>query len=231
MLHSRRSKPFFGLTGGWLTTWITIACATDMTLFGYDQAVFSGVMVTKDFLELHNLQGPENTGSLATVSAIYAIGCFVGALVAFSAGEWLGRKNTILFGTTVMTIGAILKTASYNLPMMFVGRIICGIGNGINTATAPIWQTETAQPKWRGKLVIIEMMMNIFGFWLCNWINYAMSFRGGSMAVSTWAHEPMQFYINIDPVALSFGLPAHIQHRPVRNRTLAARVSEMARRS
>lgn len=58
----------------------------------------------------------------------------------------------------------------------------CSIGNGINTATAPIWQTETAQAKWRGKLVIIEMMMNIAGFWLCNWINFGLSFHGGSVA-------------------------------------------------
>jgi hypothetical protein len=36
-----KGKPYFGLTGGWLTFWLTVACATDMTLFGYDQAVFS----------------------------------------------------------------------------------------------------------------------------------------------------------------------------------------------
>lgn len=56
------------------------------------------------------------------------------------------------------------------------------IGNGINTATAPIWETETSQLKWRGKLVIFEMMMNIFGFCLVNWINYGLSFVGGSIA-------------------------------------------------
>lgn len=190
-MTSSKRGPYFGLTGGWLTTWITIACATDMTLFGYDQAVFSGVVVTQNFLELHNLVGPTRTEMLATVSAIYAVGCFFGALVAFSIGERLGRKKTIIWGTIVMTVGAILQAASYNLPMMFVGRIISGIGNGINTATAPIWQTETAQPKWRGKLVIIEMMMNIFGFWLCNWINYGLSFHGGSLAVSICSnHRP-----------------------------------------
>lgn len=32
--------PYFGMTGGWLTFWVTVACATDMTLFGYDQGVF-----------------------------------------------------------------------------------------------------------------------------------------------------------------------------------------------
>ena len=28
------------MKGGWLTFWVTVACATDMMLFGYDQGVF-----------------------------------------------------------------------------------------------------------------------------------------------------------------------------------------------
>ncbi|KAI3587868.1 hypothetical protein IWW34DRAFT_14998 [Fusarium oxysporum f. sp. albedinis] len=98
-------QPFFGLRGGWLTFWIIVrhatqpftytfspsqvACATDMTLFGYDQGVFSGVVVTQDFLKLHNLVGPTKTNVLATVTAIYDIGCFVGAVIAFTIGERL----------------------------------------------------------------------------------------------------------------------------------------------
>lgn len=34
-------QPYFGLRGTALTAWLTVACATDMTLFGYDQGVFS----------------------------------------------------------------------------------------------------------------------------------------------------------------------------------------------
>ncbi|QRD92342.1 putative MFS sugar transporter [Aspergillus flavus] len=179
---TREKKPYFGLTGGWLTFWVTVACATDMSLFGYDQGVFSGVVITRDFLEVHDLVGPEKTKTLSTVTAIYDVGCFFGAIVAFTIGEQLGRKKAILLGTTIMAIGAVLQAASFSLAQMFVGRIILGIGNGINTATAPIWQTETSQLKWRGKLVIFEMMMNIFGFCLVNWINYGLSFVGGSIA-------------------------------------------------
>ncbi|ODM20755.1 hypothetical protein SI65_03808 [Aspergillus cristatus] len=54
--------------------------------------------------------------------------------------------------------------------------------NGINTPMAPIWQTETAPPQWRGKLVLVEMVMNIFGSALVNWINYGLSFCGGAVA-------------------------------------------------
>ena len=33
-------KPYFGMTGAWLTFWVSVACSTDMALFGYDQGVF-----------------------------------------------------------------------------------------------------------------------------------------------------------------------------------------------
>ncbi|OJJ61781.1 hypothetical protein ASPSYDRAFT_75794 [Aspergillus sydowii CBS 593.65] len=177
-----KRKPFFGLTGGWLTFWVTVACATDMTLFGYDQGVFSGVVITQDFLELHDLVGPTKTKTLSTVTAIYDVGCFLGAILAFTVGERLGRRKALLLGSTIMAVGAILQTTSFSLPQMFVGRIISGIGNGVNTATAPIWQTETSQLKWRGKLVMLEMMMNIAGYAFVNWINYGLSFAGGAVA-------------------------------------------------
>ncbi|KNG85303.1 MFS sugar transporter [Aspergillus nomiae NRRL 13137] len=175
-------KPYFGLTGGWLTFWLTVACGVDMTLFGYDQGVFSGVVVTQDFLELHDLVGPTKTTTLSTVTAIYDIGCFFGAILAFAIGDRQGRKNCIILGTAIIAIGTILQASSYSLAQMFVGRVVLGVGNGMNTATAPIWQTETAQAKWRGKLVIFELGLNVGGYCIVNWINYGLSFHEGPIA-------------------------------------------------
>ncbi|KAK8164720.1 general substrate transporter [Phyllosticta citrichinensis] len=172
--------PYFGLKGGWLTFWVTVACATDMTLFGYDQGVFGGVVVTQDFLDTLKLDG--KTTMISTVTAIYDIGCFFGAILAFIIGDRLGRKKSILLGTSIMAVGAILQAASFGVPEMIVGRIVGGIGNGINTATAPIWQGETSKVSWRGKLVIIEMILNIAGFSLSNWVTYGMSFVGGGVS-------------------------------------------------
>ena len=45
-------QPYFGLKGTWLTFWVTVACCTDMALFGYDQGVFSGVNVSRNYLDL-----------------------------------------------------------------------------------------------------------------------------------------------------------------------------------
>jgi MFS family permease len=146
MSESRWKNPFLGFRGGWLLFWLTFACATDMTLFGYDQGVFSGVVVTDDFLELHDLVGPERTEILSTVAAIYDIGCFLGAVFAFSYGERLGRKKAIIWGTSIMSVGVIIKASSYHLAQMIVGRIVLGVGNGINTATAPVWQVSCGTP-------------------------------------------------------------------------------------
>ncbi|PVI00209.1 general substrate transporter [Periconia macrospinosa] len=172
--------PYFGMKGAWLTFWVTVACATDMTLFGYDQGVFGGVIVTPDFLDLLNLNN--NASLISTVTAIYDIGCFFGAISVCAIGDPLGRKKCILLGTTIMSIGAILQIAAFGVPQMIVGRVIAGIGNGINTSTAPVWQGETSKASWRGKLIVIEMIMNIAGFSLSNWVTYGFSFVGGSAA-------------------------------------------------
>ncbi|KAH8198780.1 hypothetical protein TruAng_007055 [Truncatella angustata] len=173
-------KPYFGLKGAWLTFWVTVACATDMTLFGYDQGVFGGVIVTPDFLDLLGIA--DNATMQSTVTAIYDIGCFLGAISTIWVGERLGRKKTILVGTTIMSIGAILQVAAFGVPQMIVGRIVAGIGNGMNTSTAPVWQGETSKASWRGKLIVIEMIMNIFGFMLSNWVTFGLSFASGSIA-------------------------------------------------
>ncbi|KAI1331975.1 general substrate transporter [Xylariaceae sp. FL0255] len=173
-------EPYFGLKGGWLTFWVTVACATDMTLFGYDQGVFGGVIVTSDFLNLMGIEG--NPKLQSTVTAIYDIGCFLGAITTIWIGERFGRKNTILIGTTIMSIGAILQISAFGLPQMFIGRVIAGMGNGINTSTAPVWQGETSKASWRGKLVVIEMITNIFGFSLSNWVTFGFSYASGSVS-------------------------------------------------
>ncbi|CAL8578176.1 hypothetical protein XPA_003975 [Xanthoria parietina] len=153
-----------------------------MMLFGYDQGVFGGVVVTEDYLVTMDLQGPSRTKLLGTVTAIYDVGCFFGAIAAFSLGEMLGRKKTILLGTSIMSVGAILQITAFGVPQMIVGRIVAGIGNGLNTATAPVWQAETSKAAWRGKLVVIEMILNIAGFSLSNWVTYGFSFVGGPVS-------------------------------------------------
>ncbi|KAF9530810.1 general substrate transporter [Crepidotus variabilis] len=178
--HANGETPYFGLTGDKLNTWITVACVTAMTLFGYDQGVFGGIIVTDSFLETMGNPKPDLQG---TIVSLYDIGCFVGAMSTMFFGEVLGRKKTFLIGITIMSVGAIVQASAYGIAQLIASRLITGIGNGINTATAPIWQSETSKPSWRGKLVVLQLIMNIGGFSLSNWVTYGFSFLEGDI---TW---------------------------------------------
>lgn len=84
------------------------------------------------------------------IAAIYDLGCFFGAIVAFLGAERFGRKGSIMWGSWIMVVGTILQTAAVESVQMIISRVLTGIGNGINTVNVPIWQAESFQSHNRG---------------------------------------------------------------------------------
>jgi len=54
---------------------------------------------------------------------------------------------------TCRVIGSIIVSASQNIPMLIVGRIINGFSVGIESAQVPVYISEIAPPSKRGRLV------------------------------------------------------------------------------
>jgi MFS family permease len=73
--------------------------------------------------------------------ASYNLGCFLGAVLCIWVGNYLGRRKTIFAGSIIMVVGATLQACAYSVPHLVVGRIVTGIGNGMNTSTVPTWQS------------------------------------------------------------------------------------------
>lgn len=79
--------------------------------------------------------GRPSSSFLGTIVALYNIGCLAGCIVAALFGNRLGRKNTVLLGSLIMVVGAVIQTATYGAAQLIVGRLISGLGNGMDPST------------------------------------------------------------------------------------------------
>ncbi|KAM0478175.1 hypothetical protein ACHAPX_005364 [Trichoderma viride] len=206
---------YFGLRGQALNWAIGTIAGCDFLLFGYDQGVMGGILTLPIFLN----QFPDINPDLATdpsdaskrstyqgiAVASYNLGCFIGAIITIFIGNYLGRRKMIFLGTSIMIVGAILQASAFTLEHFIIGRIITGLGNGGNTSTVPMWQSETCSAHQRGKLVMIEGALITGGIMISYWIDLGLSFAPGSVA---WRF-PLAFQIIFCVFILAFvlGLP------------------------
>lgn len=177
---------FLGLSGQSLHNAVSLIAGAGFLLFGYDQGVMGSLLTLPSFYEQFPSMDTINYTSLADkeqkstwqglVVAIYEIGCLVGAVSTMYVGDKLGRRKTIVLGCIVMIIGAIIQCASYSAGQLFVARIITGIGNGFNTSTVPVWQSECAKPERRGPLVMIAGALISAGIMLSYWVDFGFYF-------------------------------------------------------
>lgn len=162
------------ISGKALQTGVCITAASGFLLFGYDQGIMSGkkihlralmhllmylgIITEPMFLQQFPQMDPDNkSGAIqALVVAIYEIGCLMGSGLIIFVGDKLGRRKSVLIGTVIMLIGTALQATAYTLGHLIVGRIVTGFGNGMNTSSIPVWQSEMAPPKIRGFLVLFE---------------------------------------------------------------------------
>ncbi|OZJ03611.1 hypothetical protein BZG36_03700 [Bifiguratus adelaidae] len=188
-----------GLKGKKLMAFTTTMAAVSFLLFGYDQGVMSGVISNQDFLKL---MGIENWSAMqGAVVSLYEIGCMFGALLAGRIGDHIGRRYTVVIGCIVMCIGGALQAASVDLGMMIAARIITGFGNGLNTCTIPVFQSEISPPTSRGAHVTFEASFLVLGVAIAYWLEYGFFFLNGSIV---WRF-PLAFQI-IFGIILGFGI-------------------------
>lgn len=119
------------LSGSLLVAAITSVCSSGFLLFGYDQGVMSGVVVSHFWLAQ---MGHPSTIMVSTITALYDVGAVFGSIGAAVVGDKLGRKRTLMLGCGVLIIGSILMASCYERIQMMFGRILTGLGIGFITS-------------------------------------------------------------------------------------------------
>ena len=79
-----------------------------------------------------------------------------GAISGFFVGDIIGRRKTIVLGCIIVIVGGILQATANTVAHMIVGRIVTGVGTGLNTTTVPVLQSEISLAARRGTLVMVR---------------------------------------------------------------------------
>jgi MFS family permease len=172
------SPTFVGLKGPNLIYVVKLCCSFGFLLFGYDLGFMGGLITSTAFLDVF---GNPNASLLGFLVSSYEFGAMFGAIFVFLLGDRFGRRPNNIAGAIIVAIGATIQSTTFTLPQFLVGRLVAGFGLGIMTTVIPIWLTECALPKSRGRMMAMQLSNLIMSLIIANWLDYGMSSYSGSI--------------------------------------------------
>ncbi|OKP13941.1 hypothetical protein PENSUB_348 [Penicillium subrubescens] len=107
--------------------------------------MLNGLNILPSYTEYFNLN-PATTG-LNTASVF--IGGFLGPLVSGIIADRLGRRPAIFWGSCMTIVGIILQTASQNIAMFVIARIILGFGAAVTGIAGGVYLSEVFPSRCR----------------------------------------------------------------------------------
>jgi MFS transporter, SP family, arabinose:H+ symporter len=138
-------------------------------LFGFDTVVISGAEKT-----IQSLWGlSAGVHGIAMASALY--GTVIGSLMGGWPADRFGRKATLLWIGILYLVGAVGSGLAPNVGIFILARVIGGLGIGISTVVAPMYISEIAPAKYRGRLAGMFQFNIVFGILIAFASNYMLA--------------------------------------------------------
>ncbi|KAK4352479.1 hypothetical protein RND71_028000 [Anisodus tanguticus] len=174
---------------GELTFYVKITCvmaAMGGLIFGYDIGISGGVtsmapflqrffmsVYRKEALNTSTNQYCKFDSQLLTLftSSLYVAALFA-SVVASHVSKKHGRKLTMFLGGLFFLIGAVLNAAAVHITMLILGRILLGVGVGFANQSVPIYLSEIAPYKYRGRFNVLFQLAITVGILLANFVNF-----------------------------------------------------------
>lgn len=135
-------------------------------LFGFDTVVISGA--EKQIQDLWSLSGTMHGWALS--AALW--GTVLGALLGGFPAARFGRKKTLVGIGLLYLVSAIGSALASDVTMFMIARFIGGLGVGVSTIAAPMFISEIAPPKNRGKLAGMFQFNIVFGILMAYFSNF-----------------------------------------------------------
>ncbi len=137
-------------------------------LFGFDTAVISGTfgMVETQFGLSKLLVGWFGSSAL--------VGAIVGAIFAGGLADKYGRKPILLLSAFLFFLSALFSSIPPNFIWLIIARLLGGLGVGMASVLSPMYISEFAPAKIRGRLVALYQLSIVVGILLAYFSNWSL---------------------------------------------------------
>jgi len=135
-------------------------------LFGFDAGIISGVM---------NFAGPEFNLTKIQEGWVVSSPTFAAMFAMIFSGrfsDFYGRKKLLLIVAFLYAFSALFSAYAGSYEMLYIARMIGGLAFGAALVLAPLYIAEIATAENRGKLVSIQQLNIVFGFFAAFLSNY-----------------------------------------------------------
>ncbi|MDH3699413.1 MAG: MFS transporter, partial [Flavobacteriaceae bacterium] len=148
---------------------ISVTAALAGFLFGFDTIVISGANLP--IKELWNTS-PWFHGTFIMSMALW--GTVVGSIFGGIPCDYFGRKKTLFWIGVLYFISALGSAMSPDPYIFSFFRFIGGLGVGASSVAAPIYISEIASSKYRGRLTAMYQFNIVFGIFIAFISNYLL---------------------------------------------------------
>ncbi|KAI7478105.1 general substrate transporter [Hortaea werneckii] len=169
---------------------VVLFSSTAIALYGYDQGMMSLINTNYDYLTTMGIR--ENDPQVGVIVSVYYLGCAVGAVIFSWLADQYGRKPALFACLATASVGNFVMFVSglgYSkgaLAVMYLGRVIMGLGVGGVDSVVPVYSSELSSDGARGKALAQEFQSNIFGLNMAFAINLAVTVSLGKTNQWAW---------------------------------------------
>lgn len=118
-------------------------------LFGFDISSVSSFVDQPQYKEYFNHPDSLTQGG---ITASMAGGSFLACLICGYVVDKFGRRPIIQVSSLFWLVGCAIQCSARNVAQLIVGRIISGYGIGFASSTVPVYVSELAPKRIRGRL-------------------------------------------------------------------------------
>ena len=145
---------------------ISLIVALGGFLFGFDAGIISGVMT---------YAGPEFDLTEIQVGWVVSSPSFAAMfsmLISGRISDITGRRKLLIFIALLYAVSAILSALAASYEILYIARMIGGFAFGAALVIAPMYIAEISTAENRGKLVSLQQLNIVFGFFAAFLSNY-----------------------------------------------------------